>query len=117
MATQSKWWGREPALWIQGLATLLGALVAFGAPWLNDTLVAAIVGLLTAGAAAWTAIHVQPIAPSAVVGLISAGVAVLSALHVYDVTQTQASTVQLAVAAALMLWSRGQQEPLNAPIR
>jgi len=109
-----KWFGREPALIIQGVATLLGAAIAFGAPGLNDTLAAAIVGALTAFAAFWTAVHVQPVAPSVAAGLISALVGLLSATHVFEVTQQQAGAVQLAVAAAVMLWSRGQQEPVNA---
>lgn len=111
---QSRWFGREPALVIQGIAAVLAACVVFGLPGLNDSLVAAITGLLTAGAAAWTAVHVQPVAPSVFGGLVSAVVALLAVLHVYDVSQAQAGAVQLAVAALVAILTRPQQEPVSA---
>lgn len=110
-----KWFGREPALFLQGAAAFVSALVVFGFPGLNDSLAAAITGVLTAGAAVWTAWHVQPVAPSLFGGLISAAVALLSALHVYDVTQQQAGAIQLAVAAMVAIVTRPQQEPIASP--
>ena len=107
-----KWFGREPALVIQGIAAALAALIVFGVPGLNDGVAAAITGVLTAGAAVWTAVHVRPVAPSLFGGLISAVVALLSVLHVYDVTQQQSGAVQLAVAALVAILTRPQQEPV-----
>jgi hypothetical protein len=112
---QRKWFGREPALVIQGIAAVLSALVVFGLPGLSDMLVAAIVGVLTAGAAVWTAIHVQPVAPSIFGALVSATAGLLGVLHVYDVTQQQLGAVQLALAALVAILTRPQQEPVNAP--
>lgn len=114
---QSKWFGREPALVIQGIGAVLAALVVFGLPGVNDTLVAAVTGVLTAGAAAWTAWHVQPVAPSVFGALVSAVVALLSVLHVYDVTQQQAGAIQLAVAALVAILTRPQQEPVTSPAK
>jgi uncharacterized membrane protein YeaQ/YmgE (transglycosylase-associated protein family) len=108
---QEKWFGREPAIWIQGFATIASALVVFGLPWVNDTVVAAITGVLTAGAAAWTALHVHPVAPSIFGSLISAVVGAVTVLHVYDVSQQQAGAIQLAVATLVTILTRPQQTP------
>ena len=109
-----KWFGREPALVIQGIAGVLATLVVFGLPGWSDALVAAIVGVLTAGAAVWTAVHVRPVAPSLFGGLISAVVALLGVLHVYDVGQAQLGAVQLAVAGLVAILTRPQQTPVVA---
>lgn len=110
---QSKWFGREPALVIQGIGALLATAVVFGLPGLNDGLVAAITALLTAGAAAWTALHVQPIAPTVFGGLFGAGATLLAALG-FHLSQQQTGAVTLATAALMAILTRPQQEPVNA---
>jgi uncharacterized membrane protein required for colicin V production len=109
---QSKWFGREPALVIQGLGAVLSTLVVFGLPGLNDGLVAAITAVLTAGAAAWTAWHVQPVAPSVFGGFIGAGATLLASLG-FHLTQQQTGAVTLAVAALVAILTRPQQTPVN----
>jgi hypothetical protein len=109
-----KWWGREPALWIQGVAATLAALIVFGVPGLDDQVAAGVTGVLTAGAAALTAKQVRPIAPSIFGALVSAVAGLVGTIHLYDVTQQQLGAIQLAIAAGVVLVTRPQQEPRPA---
>lgn len=112
---QSKWFGREPALVIQTLAAILTLLVGFSVPGLNDGLVAGITALLTAGAAAWTAWHVRPIAPALFTGLITTGATLLAAFGV-DLSQQQVSLVTVTATAVMALLMRAQVTPDHDPV-
>lgn len=112
---QSKWFGREPALVIQTIAALLTLLVGFGIPGLNDGLVATITALFTAGAAAWTAWHVRPVAPALFTGLITTGATLLAAFGV-DLSQQQVSLVTVTATAVMALLLRAQVTPDHDPL-
>lgn len=112
---QSRWFGREPALVIQSIAALLTLLVGFGLTGLNDGLVAAITAVLTAGAAAWTAVHVRPVAPAVFTGLITTGATLLAAFGV-DLSQQQVSLVTVAATALMAMWTRTQVTPEHDPL-
>jgi hypothetical protein len=107
--TGQKWFGREPALVLQTIAAALALLIGFSLPHLNDTLAAALMALLTAAAAAWTALHVRPIAPSIFGGLIAAGAVLVAQLGLH-ITQAQTGAVAALVAAVVALLTRSQQD-------
>lgn len=106
------WFGREPALVIQGVSAILAMLVGFGVPGLDDGLVAAIAAVLTAGATAYTALHVRPIAPTVFGGLIAA-LATLGAAFGLDWDQQQVALVTLSVQSVVALLTRPQQVPIT----
>jgi hypothetical protein len=108
---EHRWFGREPALWIQAIGAVLSLLVALGLPGLNDAVAAAIVALLVAGAAAYTALHVTPVAPTVFAGVIGAGATLLAALGLHA-TQAQVGAVAAATAAVMAILTRPQQSPL-----
>jgi hypothetical protein len=109
-----KIFGREPALWINAISAGLGILVSFGLTWMDDGKAAAIVAVLTAGAAVLTAASTRPIALSAFTGFIGT-VAILAAAYGFDVSQQTVGAVQLAVVAVLTLLARGQITPTADP--
>lgn len=102
--------GREPALWIAALAALLGIGVTLGLDGLSATQAAAIVAVLNAAAAVWTALKVRPVAPAAFTGAVSAGAALLVAYGL-DVSQETVGAINVAVLAVLSLLTRGQVSP------
>lgn len=106
-----RWFGREPALIIQGVAVILTMLIAFGVPGLNDGLVAAITAVLVAGAAAYTALHVRPIAPSVFAAVIGAAATLLASLG-YHLSQQQTGAVTATVAVLMAILTRQQQTPI-----
>lgn len=105
---------REPALWINVAAAMLGLLVTFQFDWLSVNQATAIVATLTAGAGVLTAIKTRPVAVSVFTGFISTA-AVLAAGYGYDVTQEQLAAVQLIAATVLTLLARGQITPADDP--
>lgn len=109
-----KVFGREPALWIASLSALLAVLVGFGLPGINDAVIAALTAFLTAGAAAWTAFHVTPVAPTVFTGVVST-LAVLLGAFGLDFTQTQVSLVAGAAVMLMTLITRGQITPTASP--
>ncbi|MEV1331112.1 hypothetical protein AB0J20_16220 [Micromonospora costi] len=109
-----KLFGREPTLWIQAIAALLGVFVTFGLPGLSATQAAAIVAALTAAAAAVNAALVRPVAPAAFTGLVTA-VAVLVAAYGLNVSQETVGAVQVAVVGFLALLTRNQVTPAADP--
>lgn len=109
---QRPWFGREPALVIQGITGFLLMLAGFGLAGLNDGLVASIAALLVAAANTYTALYVRPIAPTIFGGLIAAG-ATLGAAFGLDWTQQQVALVTLAAQSIVALLTRPQQRPVQ----
>ena len=109
---QSKWFGREPAVWIQGLTALLTIAVVFGFPGLNDAVVAAITAVFTAAAAAWTALHVTPVAPTLWGGLVGTVFTLLASFGLHA-TQQQTGAVTLGAVALMVILTRPQQDPIG----
>lgn len=107
--TTQRWFGREPALVLQTITAFLTLLVGFELPGLNDTLAAAIMAVLTAGAAAWTALHVRPIAPTVFGGLIAAGSALVSTIWLHA-SQAHTAALTAFVAVLVALLTRPQQD-------
>lgn len=111
---QRKWFGREPALVIQGVAAVLAVLVAWGFPGLTDSTAGAIIAVLVALAACLTAAQVRPWAPSIFGGLITTGLALLSSYGLHY-PQTRTALLTAAAAAGVALLTRPQQTPTAAP--
>lgn len=105
---------REPALWIAAISAVLGVIVTFGLPWLDDTDATNIVAIVTAGGAVITAIKTKPIAVSAFTGFLATA-AVLAAGYGFEVPQNVLGAVQLAVVAITALVARGQITPTADP--
>lgn len=106
-----KIFGREPALWVAGIAAILGLIATFGLPFLTDTEATVIVAVVDAGAGVVIAIRTRPIAPGAFLTFVSAVVAVLTAYGV-AVPQRTVGAVDLVVLAVLALITRGQVSPV-----
>lgn len=110
-----KIFGREPAVVIAFLATVLQVLGSLGfGP--NAAVQGAIIAVLTAGAGVWTAFTVaSDKALPALLGFAQAGFALLLALH-FDVKPDVQSAVAAAIAAAVALFVRTQvTAPTAAP--
>jgi hypothetical protein len=101
---------REPALWINVVAAVLGLIVTFGMSWLDVSDATNIVAALTAATGAITAIKTRPWSVSIFTGVIST-TAVLLAGYGLDFSQEQVGSVQLIAATILTLIARGQIEP------
>lgn len=106
-----KIFGREPALWVAGIAAVLGLVASFGVPWLTDTQDTVIVALIDAGAGVFIAVRTRPIAPGVFLVFVSAVTAVLTAYGV-AVSQHTVGAVDLVVLAVLALLTRGQVSPV-----
>jgi hypothetical protein len=107
--------GREPAVLIGSVASLLAVFVGFVPSALSDTQSGAITAFLTAAAAVWMAIKVRPIAPSLFVGLITTGAA-LTATFGFDLSQSQIGALSAAsVAIMTALVVRPQSTPAADP--
>jgi hypothetical protein len=106
--------GREPALFINVIAAALGMFVSLDFAGLNDGKAAAIVAVLTAGAAIFQAWHTRPVAVSLFTGFVGTA-AVLAASFGLDFTQQQVGAVQLVVVTVLTLLARGQITPVADP--
>lgn len=102
--------GREPTLWLQAIAAVLGLAVTFGLDGLSAEQAALWVAALTALVAAVNAALVRPVAPVAFTGLVAA-VAALAAAYGLDATAEQVGMVQAVVVAVLALLTRAQVEP------
>lgn len=109
-----KWFGREPALYIQTLGALLAVAVGFAVPGLNDTMAAVIMGIATAAAGVWTAFHVKPVAPTVFTSLIIAGAALFVELGT-QVSQQQVALIVAAATTVMTLILRAQITPADDP--
>jgi hypothetical protein len=106
--------GRDPALWLTCIGTLLGLGVAFNIEGLSAEQSAAVQALIVAAATAVQALLVRPVAPTVFAGVVTAG-AVLLAAYGLDVGQERLGAVQLAVAAVVGLLVRAQSTPNADP--
>jgi hypothetical protein len=104
--------GREPTLWLQFIAGVLGVGVAVGLPGLSVDQAAAIIAVVTAVFAVVNAVMVRPVAPAAFTGLVASG-AVLLAAYGFTVSQPTLAAVQTAVLAVLALLTRAQVTPVG----
>jgi ABC-type enterochelin transport system permease subunit len=102
--------GREPTLWLQALAAVLGLLVTFGLTGLSAEQAAFWVAVVTAVVTAINAALVRPIAPIAFTGLVAA-VATLAAAYGFAASQEQVGMVQGIVISVLALLARHQVTP------
>ncbi|MFE0036848.1 hypothetical protein [Streptomyces sp. NPDC059015] len=102
--------GREPALWLNTLAAVLGLVVTF-----NIGLTAAQAGWVVAGASAIlgaiAAALTRPIAPQAFTALVATLASGLAAFG-FEVAPTITAAVNGCVLAVLMFITRGQVTPV-----
>lgn len=106
--------GREPALWLTAIGTVLGLGVAFGLEGLSAEQSAAVQALIVALVTAVQALAVRPVPPTVWSGVVTAG-AVLLAAYGLDVGQERLGAVQLAVAAIMGLVVRQASTPKSDP--
>lgn len=106
-----KIFGREPALWVAGIAAVLGLVSSFGLPWLTDTQDTAIVAVVDAVAGVVIAWRTRPVAPGVFLTVVSTAAALLTAYGV-TVSQHTVGAVDLVVLAVLALLTRGQVSPV-----
>lgn len=111
---QRKWFGRDPALWIQAVTTVLAVLVGFQFPRLTDSMAAAIIALLYAVAGVYVAWTVRPWVPGFFTGVIAAGAALAGEFGLH-LSQPQVSLLAAAAAAGVTLWARGHVTPAHDP--
>lgn len=107
-----KIFGREPGLWLSGLAVLLTLLVTFNVPGLSAVQAGAIVAVVTAVLAAVHAWKVRPIAPAVFTGLVTTGAALVSTYGLH-LQSAQIGAVQAVVVAVLALIVRGHVAPVD----
>lgn len=67
--------GREPALWLAFIGSVLTVVVALNVPWLNAGQSAAVVSFL---AAIFIAVMTRPVAPAVYTAVLSSGVALFA---------------------------------------
>jgi hypothetical protein len=107
--------GREPAVLIGAVASLLAVLIGFVPTALTVEQAGGITAFLTAAAAVWTAVKVRPVAPTLFVGIITTG-ATLLATFGFELSQAQVGAVAAASVALLTaLVVRPQSTPAADP--
>lgn len=99
--------GREPALWLSVLGSVVTVLVALNLPYLTAGQGAAIVAGVTA---VLMAVTTRPVAPALFTGVLAAGVALFAqyGVHLNDAMVGGLTAVVLSVFALL---ARGQVSP------
>lgn len=111
---ERKWFGRDPALWIQFVTTVLAVVVGFGLPGLTNSRAAAIIALLYAIAGVYVAWSVRPWVPGFFTGVIAAAAALLGEFGLHW-TQEQVSALAAAAAMFVTLWAYGRVTPEHDP--
>ena len=111
--TMTTIFGREPALWLNGLSAALGLLVTFNLGGLTDEQAGWIVAVVTAVLGAVAAALTRPVAVQAFTAL-TATVASCVAAFGFDVAPTYTAGVNAAILSVLMFVTRGQVSPLPA---
>lgn len=107
--------GREPAVLIATVASILAVLVAFGADFLTAKQAGAVEAFLAAVAALLIGFKVRPVAPTVFVGVISTG-ATLAAAYGFELSQSQVGSIAAASVALLTaLVIRPQSTPKADP--
>lgn len=105
--------GREPALIIGAVGSVLTVLAALNLPWLSAGAAAAITALATAGITAWAT---RPVAPALYVGVVTAGAA-LVAEYGFHVSDGVIAALSGAVVAGFALFGvRPQVTPAADPV-
>jgi hypothetical protein len=104
--------GREPALVIGAIGSIITVLAALNLPWLSASQAAALTALLAAGITAWAT---RPAAPALYVGVVAAGAVLLAeyGLHVSD--EAVAATGGAIVAGFALFGVRPQVTPVAEP--
>jgi hypothetical protein len=104
--------GREPALIIGAIGSLLTVLAALNVPGITAGAAAAITALIAAGI---TAAFTRPVAPAVYTGLVAAGVAVLTEYGL-NVPDSVVAALTAAVVACFPLFAiRPQVTPTKSP--
>lgn len=107
-----KIFGREPALVIGAIGSLITVLAALNLPFLSAGAAAAITALVTAGVTAWTT---RPAAPALYVGVVAAAASLL-AEYGFDVSDQVVAAVGGAIVAGFALFGiRPQVTPKADP--
>ncbi|RZU74921.1 hypothetical protein EV384_3416 [Micromonospora kangleipakensis] len=107
--------GREPAVLISAVTSVLALLVAFGLDFLSAQQAGAVEAVLAAAATCWIAAKVRPMAPTLFTGLITAG-ASLAAAYGFALSQAQVGSITAAsVALMTALVIRPQSTPATNP--
>lgn len=105
--------GREPALWIGTLSSVLSLGTAVGVPGLSVYQVAALVVALNAVAAIVTAWQVRPVSPAIYTNALGAAAAV-GVAYGFDVPSETVGAANFVVLAVLSLIMRGHVSPTGA---
>ncbi|MEV4705017.1 hypothetical protein [Actinoplanes sp. NPDC049316] len=107
---QIKIFGREPALIVGAVGSLLTVFAALNVPGLSTGAAAAITAFLSAVLIAFTT---RPVAPALYTGVVSAGVAVL-AEYGFHAPEQLVATLPAAILAAFALFGvRPQASPVT----
>ncbi|MEU4367570.1 hypothetical protein [Micromonospora chersina] len=107
-----KLFGREPALIIGAIGSLITVLAALNLPGLSAGAAAALTALVTAGVTAWTT---RPIAPALYVGVVAAAAALL-AEYGFHVSDAAVAAIGGAIVAGFALFGvRPQVTPKADP--
>jgi hypothetical protein len=110
-----KWFGREPAIFISIVYSLLMLLSVLWVRGIDETMAAAVQVLLTAVATALTALTVKPVAPTVFTGVIVAAAA-LAARFRFHLDENQIALAAAFVASVVTLvGARPQQTPVHDP--
>lgn len=110
-----KIWGREPALWLALIGSMLTWAAGTGIDWLNAGQATAAVTAITAGVIAWTT---RPIAPALYVGAVSAVAALIGEYGLHWSDSSVASLGSIILAGFALFGIRPQVTPKadQAPI-
>ncbi len=108
--------GREPALWLAAIVSLVSMAQVVWPSMVPDGLAVALTAVLQAAAGVWVAMRVRPIAPTVFATLIATLVP-FGLFFGLDLPQTTVSTLQMAVAALVALLTRAQQTPTTPEMR
>jgi hypothetical protein len=102
--------GREPVLYIQFIAAVLGVGVSLGFSWLTGEQAALIVAAINAVFAAWTAALTRPIAPAVFTGAVTALAALVTGYGA-NLSAEFVGAINLVVVAGLAVLVRGNVTP------
>lgn len=103
--------GREPALIIGAVGSILTVLVAMNLPWIDAGSAAALMALITAGA---TAFFTRPLAPALFTGAFTAAVALFGEYGFQLSDQMIAALAGLILAGFALFGIRPQVSPVES---
>lgn len=105
-----RWFGREPALWLALLQSVLAIVVGFGVDGLSAEQAALWMTAFNALLGVVVALRTRPIGPTAFTHLVTVVVTLLAAYQL-DLSQELVAGVNLLVLNILMLITRGEISP------